>query len=172
VPRPTTKRAAKRFSRALKIFRRSWNKPKRTGPTAGAVRNRCNSSSHGRGPALARNGYGARKSTTLKGSELSAVVERAADALESFGNTCKRNCRRCPNRLRLAAMPTFSFSEVALMAYSPEDCWRWDARNGTAQLHLKPTKEIATGCSVHQRSICRCCPQCSDGGTSCLRFLS
>ena len=62
------------------------------------------------------------KSTTLKGSELSAVVERAADALESFRKYLQEKLPSLPQQTALGRDAyVFFLRKVALMPYSPEE---------------------------------------------------
>jgi uncharacterized protein (DUF885 family) len=62
------------------------------------------------------------KSTTLKGSELSAVVERAADALESFRKYLQEKLPSLPQQTALGRDAyVFFLTKVALMPYSPEE---------------------------------------------------
>ena len=62
------------------------------------------------------------KSTTLKGSELSAVVERAADALESFRKYLQEKLPSLPKQTALGRDAyVFFLRKVALMPYSPEE---------------------------------------------------
>ena len=62
------------------------------------------------------------KSTTLKGSELSAVIERAADALESFRKYLQGKLPSLPQQTALGRDAyVFFLRKVALMPYSPEE---------------------------------------------------
>jgi uncharacterized protein (DUF885 family) len=62
------------------------------------------------------------KSTTLKGSELSAVIERAADALESFRKYLQEKLPSLPQQTALGRDAyVFFLRKVALMPYSPEE---------------------------------------------------
>jgi len=62
------------------------------------------------------------KSTTLKGSELSAVVERAAGALESFRKYLQEKLPSLPQQTALGRDAyVFFLRKVALMPYSPEE---------------------------------------------------
>src|SRR6266446_2776073 len=62
------------------------------------------------------------KSTTLKGSELSAVVERSADALESFRKYLQEKLPSLPQQTAIGRDAyVFFLRKVALMPYSPEE---------------------------------------------------
>jgi len=145
VRRPTTKRAAKRFSRAIEnipsiLEQAEANLDQPPAPFATVAIQALT----GVDQRLREMATELVKSTTLKGSELSAVVERAADALGKFRKYLQREIASLPQQTALGRDAyVFFLRKVALMPYSPEELLAMGRQNGTAQLHLKPTKEIA-----------------------------
>ena len=140
------KREARKFSLALKIFRRFSRGHRESGESTGAIRDRRDQSAAKKCATLCAR---RRKHCDLIdhaiGAESVDAIARAADALEKFqtptqGTFAKVAATNCPRPRRV----TFSFSRTSRsILIRPRKFSRWANRNGIARSHSKPTNANA-----------------------------